>query len=100
MAKAQPQGELPLGADTSGNVPEAPKRTKSVVKFLAQGFPFESREITERNWKALGIDHGPVVWNHANDWQVPASDLDFLDEHQFHTLIEQDSGFQVVEVDA
>lgn len=61
---------------------------------------FEIRTITEKNWRDAGIEGGKTVhWHKGNGFQVPKSDLDFLDDNQFELIILGDGRFEVVTVE-
>lgn len=65
----------------------------------AHNFPFEEREMRANDWTSLGVKDGKLVrWNAANNWTVPASDLDFLSEDQLQMLVDRDGSFRLVEV--
>lgn len=98
MAKSVTGEGDPVGVQASepiGETQRAPKRT--VVRYR-HDFPFQEREITLTDWKRLGIDHAPVRWGKANNWEVPVEDLNFLTTDQFADIIEADDDLEVVEV--
>lgn len=75
---------------------EAETGPQKVVRY--NGFSFEERSITRADWARVGVDHDTVTWDKSNDWRVPASDLDFLNEAQFTAYITSDTKFVVEEV--
>lgn len=58
-------------------------------------FLVDAREIHAGQLEAIGAAGVPeafrVVWNRQNDWKVPASEFDFLDDDMFRRVIEDDS---------
>lgn len=81
------------------------------VRYPSARFPFQVREISEEDWARAGLvdpdapqdqPNKPrpgvrhVIWNKANNWRVPAAELDFLDEAEWTRFIEADPDLEVV----
>lgn len=57
-------------------------------------FPFEEREITADQWRAVGAtDHEGLVWNRANGWKIPRSKV----SAEAWPYITGDSAFRVID---
>ena len=82
-----------------------------VVRYPRARFAFEERQISDTDWARAGlVDPDPpqdqpnkpregvrtVTWNKANNWRVPASELDFLDDSEWTRFVEADPDLEVV----
>jgi hypothetical protein len=74
--------------------PEQPKASTPVeyVKYVGTS---HEREITEGEWKAVGVDHAGLMWNASNNWMVPRDQV----SAEAWPYIDADSGFLVVDQD-
>lgn len=80
--------------------PEAEVKLPVEVVALRDAQHFEVRTITPQNWAKLGIEDGPLIhWHVGNNFRVPRSDFDFLDEDQFSRYILADNRLEVVTED-
>lgn len=105
------EGGVPLAANTEElsvpeveaertSEPEAATVSKTVpmVRYK-DGQHFEVRTITLGDWAKAGVTEGAKLlhWYPGNGFLVPKSELDFLTDEQFVSLILADPRFEVVE---
>jgi hypothetical protein len=64
-----------------------------VVRY--NGFPFETRMITQEDWRRVGVDHEDVSWDSSNNWSVDRATFSFLSDEQFKQYILLDGKFTI-----
>lgn len=79
-----------MAATTKSGTDTPAKTTEKVVKYIGTA---DVREIDAASWRNVGIeDQNKVVWNRANKWSVPVSELT---EAAVKYADEDDDGFVV-----
>lgn len=71
-------------------------KRSGVVRYTA-GTRYTERRISPADWRKSGVEGGKMVeWTSRNGHEVPADQLDFLDDEQFNRFIVGDPSLKHV----